>query len=114
MIYKSIFVYTEQYTMYAFSLISEYLPIDIQKSLLKHLGLPEKVVCNKRKAGGNITDDVNKKVKHSDNHYDEKLNKVEKVNLLFNIIFLLLFRFNDSVFSAIRLLLQRYLLKTKH
>ncbi|VVC44708.1 Ribonuclease H2, subunit B [Cinara cedri] len=68
----------EHYTRYAFSLISEYLPIDVQKSLLKHLGLPEKVECNKRKAGGSITD-VNKKVKHSDNHDDEKPYKVEKV-----------------------------------
>lgn len=78
--------FTEHYTAYAFSLISEYLPIVIQKSLLKHLQLPEEVVCKKRKAGSNITD-VNKKVKFSDSHSDENTYKVEKVNLLLKVMF---------------------------
>lgn len=77
---------TEHYTTYAFSLISEYLPIDIQKSLSKHLGLSEKVVCKKRKAGGNITV-VNKKVKLNDSHSDENTYVVEKVNVLLKAMF---------------------------
>ncbi|XP_025424136.1 ribonuclease H2 subunit B [Sipha flava] len=68
----------EQYKRYACSIISEYLPFEIQKSLLIHLGLPEKVECNKRKADGNSLD-VNKKVKHNSINYDEMPNKVEKI-----------------------------------
>ncbi|CAI6347831.1 unnamed protein product [Macrosiphum euphorbiae] len=60
----------EQYKRYAYNIISEYLHIDIQKSLLKHLGLPEIVECNKRKADENKSD-VNKKVKHKEVEYDE-------------------------------------------
>jgi len=47
--------------------------------LLKHLGLPEKVECNKRKADVNGTAELNKKVKHNHNVCDEMLIKVEKV-----------------------------------
>ncbi|XP_025198882.1 ribonuclease H2 subunit B [Melanaphis sacchari] len=65
----------EQYKRYAYDIISEYLHIDIQKSLLKHLELPEIVECNKRKANEN--NDVNKKMKHVQVEFDEKP-KVEK------------------------------------
>ncbi|CAH1715393.1 ribonuclease H2 subunit B [Aphis gossypii] len=67
----------EQYKRYAYDIISEYLHSDIQKSLLKHLGLPEIVESNKRKADENR--DVNKKVKHNKDEYDEMPHKVEKV-----------------------------------
>jgi len=70
---------TEQYKRYAYNIISEYLHIDIQKSLLKHLGLPEIVECNKRKADENKSD-VNKKVKHKEVEYDEMPFQVTKVN----------------------------------
>lgn len=73
------FFYTDNYKRYAYSIVSEYLPIDIQKSLLKHLGLPENVENNKRKANVNNTD-VNKKVKLSNVEPDETLYKVEKVS----------------------------------
>lgn len=72
-------IFLEHCKRYAYDIISEYLPISIQKSLLKQLGLPEKVECNKRKADGNVTV-VNKKVKCSD--IDDISYKVEKVNYL--------------------------------
>lgn len=78
---------TEQYKRYACSIISEYLPADIQKSLLKHLGLPEKVECNKRKANGN-NNDGNKKVKH-EVEYDDISYKVEKVNTSCNFFYII-------------------------
>jgi len=69
----------EQLKRYAYSIISEYLPNDIQKSLLIHLGLPEKVECNKRKTDEN-SNGVNKKVKHHDNvEHNEMPKKIEKV-----------------------------------
>lgn len=76
---------TEQYKRYAFDIISEYLHSDIQKSLLKHLGLPEIVESNKRKADENR--EVNKKVKHNKDEYDEMPHKVEKVNSFFIYIY---------------------------
>ncbi|XP_026814155.1 ribonuclease H2 subunit B [Rhopalosiphum maidis] len=66
----------EQYKRYAYDIISEYLHIDIQKSLLKHLGLPEIVECNKRKADENS--DVNKRTKFIKVDYEEMPHKVEK------------------------------------
>lgn len=57
------------------------MPIDVQKSLLKHLGLPENVESNKRKANVNNTE-VNKKVKHSNVEHNEIPYKVEKVRHL--------------------------------
>lgn len=75
------FVYTDDYKRYAYSIVSEYLPVDVQKLLLKHLGLPENVENNKRKANVNNTD-VNKKVKHSSVEDDVNLYKVEKVSYL--------------------------------
>lgn len=71
----------EQYKRFAHSIISEYLPESIQKSLLKHLGLPEKVEVNKRKADNKITDS-NKKAKGHVDEYDEMPYKAEKVNLV--------------------------------
>lgn len=75
--YNIQFFFAELYKRFAFSVVSEYLPLEVQKSLQIHLGLPEKVECVKRKADGNNSD-VNKKVKHDD--YDEMPKKVEKVN----------------------------------
>jgi len=68
----------EQYKRYSYSIISEYLPDCIQKSLLKHIGLPEKIECNKRKTDEN-SNGLSKKVKH-DVDYDEMPKKIEKVN----------------------------------
>lgn len=82
----------EQYKRYAYSIISEYLPTDIQNSLLKHLGLPEKVESTKRKADVNGTD-LNKKVKHNEVQYDEMSYKVEKVNYFILDILVVIFRF---------------------
>lgn len=62
------------------------MPTVIQKSLLKHLGLPEKVENSKRKANGNSID-VNKKVKLSDVDHDEMPCQAEKVSYLFKILF---------------------------
>lgn len=69
---------SDQYKRYAYSIISEYLPIDVQKSFSKHLGLPEKVESNKRKSDVNGTS-LNKKVKQNEVQYDEMPHKVEKV-----------------------------------
>ncbi|XP_050421797.1 ribonuclease H2 subunit B isoform X2 [Adelges cooleyi] len=68
----------EQYKRYAFSIVSEYLPVSVQTALLGYLGLPEKVENNKRKADDSKTAE-NKKVKHSEPEYSEKTYKVEKV-----------------------------------
>lgn len=57
------------------------MPADIQKSLFKHLGLPENVECNKRKVNGN-SNDGNKKVKHHEVEYNDMPYKVEKVNII--------------------------------
>lgn len=73
----------EQYIKYAYSIVSEYLPIEVQKPLLIHLGLPEKVECIKRKAD-KISLNVNKKVKHDNVSHDE-MPKVEKVNIILYI-----------------------------
>lgn len=69
----------EQYKRYSYNIISEYLPVEIQKSLLKHLGLSEKVENIKRKyeVNGN---DQKKKVKLNEVQYDEMPNKIEKVS----------------------------------
>lgn len=48
---------------------------------MKHLGLPENVENNKRKANV-INTDVNKKVKPSNVEQDEILYKIEKVRYL--------------------------------
>lgn len=78
--------YAEQYKRYAYNIISEYLHISIQKSLLIHLGLPEIVECNKRKADGNKTD-VSKKMKHNEIEYDKMpITKAEKVSYFLYII----------------------------
>lgn len=83
-----LFFFTEEYKRYACNVISEYIPIDIQKSLLKHLGLPEKVECNKRKADENGAV-VNQNAKRRNIEYDDVMkNKVEKVIYLTMYYFL--------------------------
>ncbi|XP_050539287.1 ribonuclease H2 subunit B isoform X2 [Daktulosphaira vitifoliae] len=69
----------DEYKRYAFSIISEYLPSEVQVLLQEHLGLPEKEENNKRKAENNSFIE-NKKFKHNESEYNETPIKVDKVD----------------------------------